>query len=87
MKTTKTTLLTLAAGLALTLASAVHAADAPAAAAAAPMAPATATAPAKPKTAQQEKMATCNADAKTTELKGDARKSFMSECLKSKPAA
>ena len=36
--------------------------------------------------AQQEKMKTCNADAKTKELKGDERKAFMSECLGSKPA-
>lgn len=32
-------------------------------------------------TAQQEKMKTCNADAKTKALKGDERKSFMKECL------
>ena len=110
MKTTKTTLLTLAAGLALSFAAAAQTA-----------APATADAAAKPRTAQQEKMATCNtdatgkkggerrafmkeclgaakatqqdkmktcnADAKTQALKGDARKSFMSECLKNKPAA
>lgn len=30
---------------------------------------------------QQEKMKTCNADAKTKELKGLDRKKFMSECL------
>jgi len=36
---------------------------------------------------QQNKMATCNADAKTKELKGDERKKFMSECLSAKPAA
>jgi hypothetical protein len=29
-------------------------------------------------------MKTCNADAKTKELKGDERKKFMSECLKNK---
>jgi len=34
------------------------------------------------KTAQQEKMAQCNQHASTQNLKGDARKSFMSECLK-----
>jgi len=34
------------------------------------------------KTAQQEKMKTCNADADKDKLKGDARKKFMSECLK-----
>jgi len=38
-------------------------------------------------TAQQEKMKTCNADANAKGLKGDARKSFMSDCLKAKPAA
>ena len=32
-------------------------------------------------------MATCNADAKTKELKGDERKKFMSGCLSAKPAA
>ncbi len=30
---------------------------------------------------QQEKMKTCNADAKTKALAGDARKAFMKECL------
>ena len=39
------------------------------------------------KTAQQGKMATCNADAKTKDLKGDERKAFMKECLSAKPAA
>lgn len=38
----------------------------------------------KPKTAQQEKMATCNKDAEGK--KGDERKKFMSDCLKAKPA-
>ena len=38
-------------------------------------------------TAQQEKMTTCNADAKTKALTGDARKAFMKECLSSHPAA
>ena len=38
-------------------------------------------------TDQQNKMGTCNADAKTKELKGDERKKFMSECLSAKPAA
>ena len=38
-------------------------------------------------TDQQSKMGTCNADAKTKELKGDERKKFMSECLSAKPAA
>ena len=36
----------------------------------------------KPKTAQQEKMATCNKDA--GDKKGDERKKFMSECLSAK---
>ena len=35
-------------------------------------------------TDQQNKMTTCNAEAKTKELKGDDRKKFMSECLKAK---
>ncbi len=30
---------------------------------------------------QQEKMKSCNADAKTKALKGDERKAFMKECL------
>jgi len=37
-------------------------------------------------TDQQNKMTTCNAEAKTKELKGDERKKFMSECLSAKPA-
>jgi hypothetical protein len=32
--------------------------------------------------AQQGKMKTCNADAKTKALKGEERKQFMSACLK-----
>jgi hypothetical protein len=32
---------------------------------------------------QQNKMKTCNAEAKTKALVGDARKAFMSSCLKS----
>ncbi len=35
-------------------------------------------------TTQQEKMVTCNADAKTKALKGDERKKFMKECLSAK---
>ena len=35
----------------------------------------------KEPTAQQALMATCNAEAKTKEMKGDARKKFMSSCL------
>jgi uncharacterized membrane protein len=42
----------------------------------------------KAPTAQQNKMKTCNADAKTKALAGDERKKFMSECLSAKaPAA
>lgn len=41
----------------------------------------------KAKTAQQTKMTTCNADAKTKGLKGDERKAFMKECLSAKSAA
>jgi len=37
---------------------------------------------ASPKSAQQNKMKSCNADA--AGKKGDERKAFMSECLKSK---
>ena len=36
---------------------------------------------------QREKMKTCNADANTKGLKGDARKTFMSTCLKGDAAA
>jgi hypothetical protein len=35
-----------------------------------------------PKTAQQNKMVTCNKDA--AGMKGDERKKFMSDCLKAK---
>ncbi|MBA5635685.1 phosphate starvation-inducible protein PsiF [Duganella sp. LX20W] len=38
-----------------------------------------------PKTAQQTRMTTCNADA--AGKKGDERKAFMKECLSNKPAA
>jgi uncharacterized membrane protein len=38
-------------------------------------------------TPQQEKMKTCNADAKTKDLKGDERKAFMKTCLSNKPEA
>ena len=34
------------------------------------------------RTTQQEKMKSCNAEAKTKALKGDERKAFMSSCLK-----
>ena len=36
----------------------------------------------KQATAQQEKMKTCNTEASTKKLTGDARKTFMSSCLK-----
>lgn len=36
------------------------------------------------RTAQQDRMKTCNADASAKSLKGDARKAFMSDCLKAK---
>jgi len=36
------------------------------------------------KPSQQNRMKTCNADAKAKQLKGDERKAFMSDCLKSK---
>ena len=52
-----------------------------AAASATPAAPAASGA-----TAQQSKMKTCNASAKTQGLKGDERKKFMKECLSKKPA-
>jgi hypothetical protein len=38
-------------------------------------------------TAQQNKMTACNADAGTRSLKGDERKTFMSNCLKAAPPA
>jgi ABC-type transporter MlaC component len=41
-------------------------------------------APAAMAGAQQEKMKTCNADAKAKDLKGDERKTFMKECLSAK---
>lgn len=40
----------------------------------------------KPMTAQQNKMVTCNAQAKEKALKGDERKAFMSDCLKAEKA-
>lgn len=55
-----------------------------AAPAAAPMAAAE---PVSPKAKQQEKMKTCNAEAKTEALKGAARKSFMKTCLSGDAAA
>lgn len=50
--------------------------------AAAPAAAAPAAAAPSPKAAQQEKMKSCNAEAKTKGLSGTDRKSFMSTCLK-----
>ncbi len=50
-----------------------------------PTAAAAPAAPAKPMT-QQEKMKSCNADAGTQHLAGDARKTFMSGCLKGSAA-
>ena len=41
---------------------------------------------AKEATPQQQKMATCNADAGSKDLKGDERKAFMKSCLSNKPA-
>lgn len=41
-------------------------------------------APTPAQQAQQAKMKSCNADASKKALKGDERKKFMSECLKSK---
>lgn len=41
----------------------------------------------KAPTAQQQKMTTCNAEAKTKALKGDERKAFMKQCLSAKTAA
>ena len=38
-------------------------------------------------TPQQERMKTCNSEAGTKKLSGDARKSFMSDCLSGKTAA
>jgi uncharacterized protein HemX len=47
---------------------------------------ATALAPAAWAGSQQEKMKTCNAEAKEKALSSDDRKAFMKECLSSKPA-
>ena len=48
-----------------------------------------ATGAAEPGTPQRTKMKTCNADAKTKDLHGTERKTFMKQCLsgKGKPAA
>ena len=42
--------------------------------------------PTKAQSAQQEKMKACNGEAKEKKLKGEERKTFMSGCLKKKPA-
>ena len=42
---------------------------------------------AKPENSQQEKMKSCNAEAKTKGLKGADRKTFMSTCLKGSGSA
>lgn len=41
---------------------------------------------AKEPTAQQNRMKSCNAEAKSQEMKGDARKQFMKSCLKGETA-
>lgn len=41
----------------------------------------------KPLTAQQSRMKTCNAQARTDGLKGEERKAFMSTCLKGQHSA
>lgn len=64
----------IAATLALSLATAAIAKDAPAADAK----------PTEPRLAQQNRMKTCNADAKAKALKGAERKAFMGECLRKK---
>ena len=49
-------------------------------------APAAAPAPMSAKETQQQKMKTCNAEAKTDALKGAARKTFMKTCLSGEAA-
>lgn len=63
-----------AAALALSLATAAVAKDAPAAD----------TGPVDGRVAQQGRMKSCNADAKAKSLKGAERKAFMGECLRKK---
>ncbi|WP_140921192.1 PsiF family protein [Limnobaculum xujianqingii] len=46
----------------------------------------TAKEPTKAQTAQRDKMSSCNKEATDKDLKGDERKTFMSNCLKAKPA-
>jgi hypothetical protein len=43
--------------------------------------------PAAAANSQQEKMASCNAEAKSKSLQGDERKSFMKSCLSAKSGA
>jgi hypothetical protein len=43
--------------------------------------------PAHAASEQQNRMTTCNADAKTKALSGDARKAFMKSCLSGKASA
>src|SRR5579859_6054293 len=45
------------------------------------------TQPALADNSQQQKMTTCNADAKTKGLTGDDRKTFMKSCLSASPTA
>ncbi len=47
--------------------------------------PAAAPAPVKQRTAQQQRMADCNKEAASKQLKGEDRKKFMSGCLSNKP--
>jgi hypothetical protein len=42
-------------------------------------------APSAAQQAQHERMRSCNADARTRNLSGDPRKSFMRECLRGQP--
>jgi len=43
--------------------------------------------PSAAQAAQQQKMTDCNKEATAKSLKGDERKTFMSSCLRAKPAA
>ena len=79
-------------GLTLTmtlLAGAAHAATGPASVTASPPAVATpaVAATSKQPNAQQQKMSSCNADAGSKQLKGEARQTFMKGCLSSNGAA
>jgi hypothetical protein len=44
-------------------------------------------APSAAQSAQRDRMKTCNTDAGTQKLSGDARKSFMADCLSGKTAS